>query len=117
MRQYFGTVDDEGLGWDKEDERWFGTTYDSREVIEELGLPSDNDRVIDEIVESLGDEIWCDRHPYSLSGVDRYDSSWDEFCNTVKHKFRYFFGDVPAEEYSETIPVSKMLARCPPFTD
>jgi hypothetical protein len=107
-RQYFGTVNEEGLGRDQEDERYFGTTYDSREVIEDLGPPSNNE-VIDEIVECLGDETWCDRHPYSITGVDRYDSSWDEFCDTVKHKIRYFFGDIPAEEYSETIPMSQML--------
>lgn len=116
IRQYYSIASDT-LSYDREDETYMGSTYDTRDVLDDLGWPSNNDSVIEEIVECLGHETWCDRHPYSLSGVERYDSSWEQFCKTVKHKVRYFFGDVEEEKYSETIPVPEMLGTIEELTE
>ncbi len=100
------------LGYCSAEGGYLGTTFDSWDLVHDdlIPAPSENDEVLKAIVDSLGDELWCDRDPYSLSGVERYNSSWEEFCETVKHSVRYFFGsqEVP-DDYSETIPVPKML--------
>lgn len=106
--QYFSVASDT-LAYDDEDDSLIGSTYDTQDVLEDIGWPSDNKAVIQEIVESFGYQTWCDRHPYSLTGVDKYDSSWDHFCETVKHKARYFFGAVDEDKHSETIPISELL--------
>ena len=110
--QYFDHAENE-LSWDHE-EGYFGSTYDSEDIVrEELGEPSDNEAVIEEIIKSLGDYTWCEKHAYSLTGSDYLESSWNEFCRTVKHQTRYFFNaqEPPgeSESYSDTIPVPQML--------
>ncbi len=63
-----------------------------------------------EIIDSLGQYTWCEKSPYSLGDYERYQYSWEEFCNTVKHEVRYFFDSLKeADEYSEKIPVPQML--------
>jgi len=100
------------LGYCSAEGGYLGTTYDSWDLVHDdlIPAPSENEEVLNAVVESLGDELWCDRNPYSLTGVERYNSSWEEFCDTVKHSVRYFFGsqEVP-DQYSETIPVPEML--------
>jgi hypothetical protein len=100
------------MGWDSREGGFVGsTTYDSFDIVyEHLPTPSEDEHVLQEVIDCLGDQDWCDRDPYSLTGVKRYASSWKEFCRTVKHKVRYFFGstDKP-DEPSDTIPVSEML--------
>jgi hypothetical protein len=116
IRQYYSIASDT-LSYDREDERYMGSTYDTCDVLDDLGWPSDNESVVEEIVDCLGHETWCDRHPYSLDGVERYDSSWEQFCETVKHKVRYFFSNVEEDKYSETIPVPDMLKTIKELTE
>jgi hypothetical protein len=70
-----------------------GAHWDSRELLEEIGLelPNDDGHLIDILVECLGDEVWCERHPYSLREDERLIGSWDDFCNSIKHERRCFF--------------------------
>jgi len=100
------------LGYCSAEGGYLGTTYQSYEIVHDdmIPAPSENEEVLSAIVDSLGDEIWCDRDPYSLTGVERYSISWEEFCETVKHSVRYFFGfqEVP-DQYSESIPIPEML--------
>jgi len=100
------------LGYCSAEGGYLGTTYQSYDIVHDdmIPAPSENDEVLSAIVDSLGDEIWCDRDPYSLTGVERYSISWEEFCETVKHSVRYFFGfqEVP-DQYSESIPIPEML--------
>jgi HEPN/RES N-terminal domain 1/RES domain len=81
------------LGWDSENGGYQGHHWDSQELLEEIGLelPNDDGRLIDILVECLGDEVWCERHPYSLREDERLIGSWEDFCSSIKHERRYFF--------------------------
>jgi hypothetical protein len=97
VNQYFSTADDECIPYDREEDKYIFATYDTYEVLENLGLPSENSTVNDAIIDSLGQEIWCDRNPGRLDGAELYKSSWERFCEIVKHKARYFFSKITKE--------------------
>ena len=108
--QYYDHCENEAIAWDREDEQYVGTTYQTYELVHwEIPTPSDREDVLDDIVDSLGDNVWCDKNPYSLTGAERIFSSWEDFCNTVKHDTRYFFDSTKTDEWSEKIPVPAML--------
>jgi hypothetical protein len=111
IKQYFDQAVN-CMGWDGQEGGYQGTTYDPDEVVrDEIPTPTENEELLQAIIDSLDEGPWCDRNPYSLSDVDRYNTSWETFCNTVKHQIRYFFdlGDRKHDEFSEVIPVPKML--------
>lgn len=114
--QYFRRAVDH-LGWDGEDKDYFGTTYDTWDLVhDQFSDVSDNGAVLKELVDCLGDETWCDENPYGFSGSERYAVSWSEFCRTVKHRTRYFFSLPAASEErigsdNELIPVPEVLAE------
>jgi hypothetical protein len=90
-REYDRAVN--ALGWDGENGGYQGAHWDSRDLLEQIGLelPNDDGQLIDILVECLGDEVWCERHPYSLREDERLIGSWEDFCNSIKHERRYFF--------------------------
>jgi hypothetical protein len=100
------------LAWDGEDQEYVGTTYDSYDLVhDELARISDNEDVLQAIIDALGDEVWCDQEPYATTGFEAYQSSWEQFCNAVKHETRYFFGTRhrrDGDDFNIT-PVSDML--------
>ena len=108
--QYYDHAVNEA-GWDSEEGGYLGDTFETCELIRDrLGEPSHREAVNEAIIESLEDETWCEIDMYRLNGVDRYMASWTDFCNTVKHKIRYFFDTTEQEEdFPETIPVPRML--------
>ena len=90
-REYERAVD--ALGWDSGEGGYQGAHWDSQELLEEIGLalPNDDGRLLDVLVECLGDEVWCKRNPYGLREDERLVGSWEDFCSSVKHERRYFF--------------------------
>jgi len=112
LAQYYDRAVDE-LGYCSAEGGYLGTTYDSYDIIHEHSPfceISENDRVLTAISESLSDELWCDKSPYSTIGFDAYISSWDQFCTAVKHHTRFFFTRRnPRDKDSDLTPVSKML--------
>lgn len=112
--QYYRRAVDH-LGWDGEEGGYFGTTYDTWDLVhDELSDISDNEQVLQEVSECFGDETWCDQNPYGFSGAERYEVSWSTFCRTVKHKTRYFFNSAEALEErfgsdNELTPVPEVL--------
>ena len=99
------------MGWDSREGGYIGsTTYDSWDIVYDLPTLSKDDRVAQEVVDCLSDQVWCDRSPYSLTGVERYASSWEGFSRTVKHRVRYFFDSKnKPDEFDDKIPVPEML--------
>ena len=97
-REYEHAV--EALGWDGAEGGYQGVHWDSYEMIEEIGLdlPNDDGRLLEILVECLGDEPWCQRHPYAQREDERLISSWKRFCEFIKYKRRYFFFQQKEEE-------------------
>jgi hypothetical protein len=113
VHQYYERAVD-AMGWDGEDDTYVGTTYDSYEIVhDEFYNISDNEQVLQAIVDSLSDETWCDRSPYSTTGFEAYELSWEQFCKAVKHQTRFFFAHRGARDVhdSDLTPVSDMLAE------
>jgi hypothetical protein len=108
--QYYSHAENEPIAWDSEDREYVGTTYDTWDLVKDvIGEPSDNEKVVQAIIDSLGHNIWCDKSPYSLTGAELYETSWEAFCQTVKHETRYFFDDTKPDPYSDRIPVPALL--------
>ena len=110
MFQHYDHCVNEAIAWDHEDEQYVGTTYQTYELVHwEIPTASDREDVMQDIVDSLGDNEWCDKNPYSLTGAELIFSSWEDFCKTVKHDTRYFFDSTKTDEWSDKIPVPAML--------
>lgn len=73
----------QGVYWD---------TYDLIQDELELEFPNDkDDRLFYALMDGLGQEVWCEASPFSLSPNQRLHFSWTEFCNLIKHERRFFF--------------------------
>jgi hypothetical protein len=92
-----------------------GTVYDTDELFDYLcgGVPSSNESVIEEILESIGDQIWCKRRYFSLDRNQELEIGWEEFCGLVKHHTRFMFFSSPQineeSHFREGIHPSEML--------
>jgi len=97
-REYERAV--EALGWDGAEGGYQGAHWDSWDMIEQigLGLPNDDGRLLEILVECLGDEPWCERDPYAQREDERLISSWERFSEFIKYKRRYFFFEKNEED-------------------
>lgn len=111
VNRYYGRTIEELTSWDSEDGRYIGDTLDTYDLIHYRIPPASEYRnVLHEIVDSLGDDTWCEHQPYALNDVERHEYSWEAFCQTVKHQTRYFFSDLSDwEEDEERVPVGLVL--------
>lgn len=97
-REYERAV--EALGFESAEGGYQGAHWDSTDMIEQIGLdlPNDDGRLLEILVNCLGDEPWCDRNPYAQREDERLVSSWERFCEFIKYKRRYFFFQQEEEE-------------------
>ncbi len=98
IHQHYDNPDNAGLAYESREGGYQGTTYDSWEVLEELGLdlPQDQDEeLLTAIRTGLDSELWCETDPYGLSPEQQLWFSWERFCEVIKHKHRFFFFSVP----------------------
>ena len=74
---------------------YIGQVWTTMELLEShLGeaLPNDDDGILMEtLCDGLGDRAWCQKHSFSLTDDEKLNFSWDEFCELIKHRRRYFF--------------------------
>ena len=74
---------------------YLGATWDTYDLlVNEVGisLPRDKkNRLFQAVLGGLTDELWCDYDWGSLDYDDALQHSWERFCETVKHKRRFFF--------------------------
>ena len=110
FRQYFDRAVDK-LAWDGEEEQYFGATFDTSEVMFDCLDPfTERTDVMDAVLDLFDDDVWCTPDVYHLEGAKLYTLSWQQFCKTVKHEVRFFFGlKDPADWMSETIPIHQMM--------
>lgn len=82
----------EWLGWESAEGGYQGTTYDNEEIVTDFSDDiSSNMDVINDIIESMHDKLWCKNDPYGLTERERCEYSWKNFSNLVKYQNRYFF--------------------------
>lgn len=70
-----------------------------------LDLPRDDGSLFGAIANTM-DEVWCDFEVGSLAPDKALWSSWAEFCETVKHKRRFFFHATGKDDYDSYTPAS-----------
>lgn len=115
IHQYFDDPANAGLAFETREGGWQGTTYDTYEVLDELGLDFPRDRngaLRRAIINGADTDLWCDAEPYGLSYDEQLRFSWEEFCRLIKHKRRYFFlhrDTQSAYEHHEIFPPSEIL--------
>jgi RES domain-containing protein len=94
LRNYWGFAVDQ-LPYESAEGGYQGTTWNTDELLSdevELFLPRDNgNRLFYAIVDELTDELWCDYDWLTLDHDVALRTSWERFCETVKHKRRFFF--------------------------
>ena len=101
----------ETLAWDGEEKAYIGETFDTSEMIyDRLDPFTERDDIMDTVVGLFEDDLWCRPDVYHLDGAELYAVSWKQFCETVKHELRFFFGKKGSSDgISETIPVHQMM--------
>jgi hypothetical protein len=91
--RYFDDSANAGLPYETREGGWQGKTYDTYDVLEDLGLdlPQDDGDLFDGIANGIENTLWSDADPYALSPAEQLSLSWKQFCEVIKHKRRYFF--------------------------
>lgn len=59
---------------------------------------------------AISDQVWCDFDVGALDLDDALWSSWESFCNTVKHRRRFFFHNSGGDDQDSFTPAS-LLSR------
>ena len=90
------------LGWESAEGGYQGITYDNEEIVTDFSDDiSSNMDVINDIIESMHDKLWCKKDPYGMTEREKYEYSWESFSNLVKYKNRYFFLQEDDKRYYE----------------
>jgi hypothetical protein len=94
LEKYWGFAVDQ-LPYESAEGGYIGATWDTAELLYdevELSLPRDsNDRLFYALVRGITDEVWCEYDWLTLDHDVALRTSWERFCETVKHKRRFFF--------------------------
>lgn len=108
LRRYWGFAVDQ-LPYESAEGGYIGTTWNTYELLREevcIALPRDkSDGLFYAILGRLTDETWCEYEWLTLDHDVALQSSWKRFCETVKHKRRFFFhadGTDDGDSYTPT---------------
>ena len=95
------------MSYDSREGGYLGETFDTHElIIDEIGLDSDNQNVINDIIDCIEDSAWTNPNTYYDSEGDILQYHWNDFKQVVKHKSRYFFSQprrFKTEEYNRDV--------------
>lgn len=89
---------------------YVGKTYTSQDLInDELSdeIAANDDRILDDIVEIMPDETWCDKDPFDNRADDDF-YSWDAFSKMVREKMRFVFYRI-SEDNKRSLQPSDIL--------
>lgn len=82
------------------------------EVLDELGWPTQNEDVAEDIRQAFSGKSYVKKHFFSLTDHEQLRYGWNDFVAAVKHRTRYLF-TLPVkdetERGSDEIPPHKML--------
>lgn len=114
-REYQRAV--EVLSYESAEGGYQGAYWDSRDMVERIGLdlPNDDGTLFEILVDCLGDQPWCDRNPYSLSEDEFLTFSWQRFSEFIRYTRRYFFfhssDEFEGEEYLAPAALLKFIGE------
>lgn len=94
LRKYWGFAVDQ-LPYVTAEGGYQGATWDTYDLLlEQIGidLPRDSgDQLLYALIHGITEEIWCDYDWGALDEDVALQTSWERFCETVKHERRFFF--------------------------
>lgn len=109
VRRWFSLAID-NLPYDSREGGYQGSQlWNTYEVLESLHLdfPRDrHDRLRSALVRALPEETWCDYDWLTLDVDQALRTSWDQFCETIKHKRRFFFHGTGRDDRDSYTPAS-----------
>ena len=90
----------ESMGWNSREGGYIGaTTWHTSELLydlnDEMELEPD---VVDELIDIIDDDTWCERDPYGLRKSEKQTYMWQRFSKMVKHETRYVFFRMPEHD-------------------
>lgn len=99
IEEDYGNPDDVGVYYDDETDSYDTPIYDTEEIVSNYLCESDE--LMQDIIDTIYCENWCDKNPYRLSEKEQLLYSWEHFANTVKYKNRYLFFVEKSDKHSE----------------
>lgn len=83
-----------GLMYDSSEGGYLGNTYNSLELLRDvIGIEAD-DEVIEEIADSISQEIWTEAEFYGDTYTGHLNYTWEVFSKLVKYEVRYVFNEI-----------------------
>ena len=95
MRECLESEYDDAANWlpyESAEGGFQGTTWDTYDLIyDHLQVDVESDELRSALLDAIGDQIWCERNPFSLSLEDTLMFSWKDFRRLIKYQRRFFF--------------------------
>ncbi|MYM30672.1 RES domain-containing protein [Duganella sp. CY15W] len=108
IERYYGRAVDQ-MSFCSAEGGYLGKHWDSWDMLDKVGLalPRDSDgRLHGAIVRKMRDEPWCAFDVGALDLDDALWTSWERFCNTIKHQRRFFFHASGRDSQDSLTPAS-----------
>lgn len=113
LEKYWGFAVEQ-LPYESAEGGYQGTTWDTADILcDEVGLslPRDSkNRLFYALLGGLTDETWCEYDWLTLDHDVALRTSWERFCETVKHKRRFFFHSDGTDDQDSYTPASLLEA-------
>ena len=102
IRFEWGHPADEGLPYETREGGWqVANVYNTWELLDDIGLGNKSEKIYDDICNSIHNEEWCERDPYSLSTDRTLIFGWQQFSSFVCNTARYVFFKAENAEYDQ----------------
>lgn len=109
LRKVYGFAEDQ-LPYESAEGGYLGRHWTTYEILVErieLSLPRDRkSALLHALLDRLTDRTWCDYDWVALDRDRALELSWDDFCETVKHKRRFFFHATGKDTHDSYTPAS-----------
>jgi len=83
--------DNEGIVFDSREGGYQVELLSKEELFDEIEWPTENEQLMDDIVNAMVDDNWCERSDSSYELAAARKTGWERFASTVKYKTRYVF--------------------------
>lgn len=98
----WGHPADEGLPYESREGGWqVSTVYDTWDLLDSIGLDNVHGDTYEDICDSIHNQEWCEKNPYSLSTDKTLLYGWEKFSQFIKTKARYVFFKAKNPDYDE----------------
>lgn len=68
-----------------------GEVYDTDELLQDMGIHTENEALFQNIIDSILIDQWCDSDPYGLKESDSLFFTWRNFKEILMHRSRFVF--------------------------